>query len=328
MDGINGLKHRRLWLQRASAVSLVWALTQWHGMAPALAHTVHAPHQTLPLVASRAVPPHARLHGIEPDARNAQRLYAATPHGLMRSSDGGRSWQPLLVAQTHAEVFTFAMHPTQPDHLFVGRADGVWRSRDGGQTWQSVVVPGSVPLALSIAASQPQTLYLGTARHGVMKSQDGGQHWHNVSHGLPEARAGRRTEEVHGLVVDPADSETVYVTIPRQGIYRTTDGGRHWRAFNAGLASAMARALAPPKLAFATGTSRLYLAFTELVHSHLLRTRLYVLTDHQEWLPVEVELPENFPLRGLVADRLKPMLQLWGPELVWEIPLADPSGSH
>lgn len=320
---------RSLFLRRMSVLSLIGALVQWQGSAVVVAHMVSAPQEAQQLVASRAVPPHARLHGIESDAQDGQRLYATTPQGLLRSPDGGLSWQPLLVAQTHAEAFAFAVHPTQPDRLFVGRADGVWKSGDGGRTWQHVVVPGSMPLALSIATSQPQTVYLATARHGVMKSLDEGQRWHDVSTGLPEARAGKRTEEVHGLVVDPTDPNTVYVALPRQGIYRTTDGGRRWRAFNAGLSSTMARSLAPPKLVFAADAPpRLYLAFTELLHSHLMRTRLYVLAENQAWLPMEVELPENFPLRGMVADRVKHMLQLWGPELVWEVPLADTGGSH
>lgn len=320
---------RSILLLGMSTLSLVWVPGQWQVPTVALAHRADEPQEAQQVTTSRAVPPHKRLRGIEPDVQDGQKLYAATPQGLLLSPDGGLSWQPLPVAQTQAEVFAFAVHPKQAATLFVGRADGVWKSADHGRTWHSMVVPGSVPLALRIAESQPQMLYLATARHGVLKSLDGGQQWHEVNHGLPAARAGKRLEEVNGLAVDPTDPNTVYATIPRQGVYRTIDGGQHWHPFNPRLPLPIAGSLTLPKLVFAAGTSpRLYLAFNELTHSHLMRTRLYVLSENQEWLPVEVELPENFPLRGIVADRAKHMLQLWGPELVWEVSLSGTGNSH
>src|SRR5207244_2658560 len=61
---------------------------------------------------------------------------------------------------------------------------------------------------------------------GIYKSTDGGDSWHNM--GLPNA------ERISRILVDPKDSDTVYVCVPGKlwsdsedrGVYKTTDGGK------------------------------------------------------------------------------------------------------
>lgn len=272
--------------------------------------------------ASQAGPPRARIRLVKRDPADPLKLFSATVQGLQVSDNGGRSWRALAVGGRNEEVFAFAVNPVNPHVLFVGHRDGLWKSQDGGKSWSSLPYPDSVPLSVGVAKSSPQTLYLATARRGVYKSVDGGYQWVDASNGLPAARAGGRPEEIHTLIVDPRASELVYAALSRHGIYRTTDGGASWHEFNQGLPFPMQRPTHPPRLAYdPDNPKRLYLAFNEPIHSRLVRTRIYALSDDEEWLPVEAELPSNFQVLSLTVDGIRGLLQLWGSDQLWEVSL-------
>jgi photosystem II stability/assembly factor-like uncharacterized protein len=125
--------------------------------------------------------------------------------------------------------------------LYVGSASGgVWKSRDGGTTFKPVFDKQPVQSigAIAIDPSHPETVWVGTGESwmrnsvsigdGVYKSTDGGQTWTHM--GLPT------TEHISKILVDPKDSDTVYVCAPGRlwsdsadrGLYKTTDGGKTW----------------------------------------------------------------------------------------------------
>jgi photosystem II stability/assembly factor-like uncharacterized protein len=125
--------------------------------------------------------------------------------------------------------------------LYVGAASGgVWKSQDGGTTFKPVFDKQPVQSigAIAIDPSHPDTVWVGTGEswmrnsvsigEGVFKSSDGGQTWDRM--GLPA------TEHISKIIVDPSNSDTVYVCAPGKlwsdspdrGLYKTTDGGKTW----------------------------------------------------------------------------------------------------
>jgi len=279
------------------------------------------------LPTNQVSPPSPRLHSVRTDPSNSFKLYAATAQGLLVSENAGRAWKPLPIGGKHEEVFSLAVNPASPDILYAGRRDGLWKTKDGGRSWTPLPYPASVPIAVAISNRQPDVLYMATARQGVHKSTDGGYQWVEVSKGLPEARAGGRTEEIRSLLVHSLDPNLVLAALSRAGIYRTVDGGGSWHEFNQGLPFPVARPIAPPKLVQdPDNPTDIYLAFNQPIHSQLTRTRLYLLSENGEWHPVEAELPSNFTVLALTADKARGVIQLWGSETVWEIPL--PRGSR
>lgn len=129
------------------------------------------------------------------------------------------------------------------DHLdlYVGAASGgVWKSQDGGTTFKPVFDKQPVQSigAIAIDPSHPDTVWVGTGESwmrnsisigdGVYKSTDGGQTWAHM--GLPAS------EHISKILVDPNDSDVVYVCAPGKlwsdspdrGLYKTTDGGKSW----------------------------------------------------------------------------------------------------
>lgn len=128
-------------------------------------------------------------------------------------------------------IVSIALHPNNPQILYVSTNESVYKTRDGGTTWERMATDLSSYriLTLGIDPLHPATLYAGTMMDAVYKSPDGGQHWlpHNV--GLKE-----HISVVNQFVFDPRDTDTIY-TATTVGVFRTTDGGREWIERMAGM---------------------------------------------------------------------------------------------
>jgi photosystem II stability/assembly factor-like uncharacterized protein len=143
-------------------------------------------------------------------------------------------------------TYAVAGHATQPDTFYMGSVGGgVWKTENSGRTWFPIAddpatgIPiGSIG-AIAVAPSDPNIVYVGTgepdirSQHsygiGLFKSTDAGRTWKSI--GLAEAR------QIGKIAIDPADPNRVYVAAlghvyranPERGVYRTTDGGAHWK---------------------------------------------------------------------------------------------------
>jgi photosystem II stability/assembly factor-like uncharacterized protein len=123
---------------------------------------------------------------------------------------------------------------------------GVFKSENRGSTWRPLTIPSNVTRVdtLTIAPSEPQTVYLGTGS-GVFKSTDGGANWRAANGDLFEGESiGRREHRllegyVYSLVVDPRDAETVYAGTWEQGLLKTTNGGANWQRLGPGAVGAL-----------------------------------------------------------------------------------------
>ncbi len=144
---------------------------------------------------------------------------------------------------------------------YVGSANGgIWKTTDGGSHWVSLTNsvtdnagnPIPVPIGgMAQSISNPSVLYASTGVGdtqvdsrpgvGVLKSTDGGKTWTLIGNSNT-VLAGARTTKV---VVDPADPNIAYVAVASggtggvdengvtgpagPGVYKTTDGGLHWK---------------------------------------------------------------------------------------------------
>jgi photosystem II stability/assembly factor-like uncharacterized protein len=143
-------------------------------------------------------------------------------------------------------TYAVSGNATQPDTFYMGSVGGgVWKTENSGRTWFPIAddpvtgIPiGSIG-AIAVAPSDPNIVYVGTgepdirSQHsygiGIFKSTDAGKTWHSI--GLAETR------QIGKIAVDPADPNLVYVAAlghvykanPERGVYRSTDGGAHWK---------------------------------------------------------------------------------------------------
>jgi photosystem II stability/assembly factor-like uncharacterized protein len=149
-----------------------------------------------------------------------------------------RNIGPVMIS---GRVSQIAMFPDSTSHYLIAEASGgVWLTYNNGTTWTPVFdTYGSYSIGtITIDPKNPSIVWLGTGENnnqrsvsygdGVYKSEDAGRTWRNV--GL------KKTEHIARIVVDPKDSNTVYVAAPgplwkgggERGLYKTTDGGKTW----------------------------------------------------------------------------------------------------
>ena len=120
----------------------------------------------------------------------------STSNGLMRTTDGGKTWSGVNGNLTGAAnaVRSVAIYPANPAIMLraAGRVvngkceGGLWKTTDGGKTWSKLDFQGDFdgigPSALcgeviAFDLKDPQTLYVGTESRGCFKSTDGGATW-------------------------------------------------------------------------------------------------------------------------------------------------------
>src|SRR5258708_16087571 len=125
--------------------------------------------------------------------------------------------------------------------VYVGAASGgVWKSSNGGTTFKPVFDKEAAQSigAVAIDPQAPKTIWAGTGEawtrnsvsigNGIHRSRDGGDSWTNM--GL------QNSERIAKIIIDPKNSNTVYVCVPGKlwsdsedrGAYKTTDGGKSW----------------------------------------------------------------------------------------------------
>jgi photosystem II stability/assembly factor-like uncharacterized protein len=153
----------------------------------------------------------------------------------------GLAFRSLGPAAMSGRVSDIAVSP-RPATYFVGVASGgVWRTTDWGITF-TPVFDGQASYSIgcvTVDPKDPLTVWVGTGENnsqrsvsygdGVYKSVDNGKTWENV--GLKDS------EHVGRIVIDPRDSDVVYVAAQGplwrdggdRGLYKTTDGGRTWK---------------------------------------------------------------------------------------------------
>ena len=126
--------------------------------------------------------------------------------------------------------------------VWVATDAGLWRGSAGG--WQLAAVPPGLALVSAIvragAAEDPGGVLLAAGlAGGIQYSVDGGQRWY-------EAWVDEITSSVTCFVASPrfAIDRMVLAGTERDGVLRSTDGGRHWRLANFGLTGYTILALA------------------------------------------------------------------------------------
>jgi photosystem II stability/assembly factor-like uncharacterized protein len=171
--------------------------------------------------------------------------------GVYRSTDAGRTWKHLGLADTR-HIAKVRVHPTNPDlvyvaalgHAFGPNEDrGVFTSQDGGASWRKVLYKsdkaGAIDLSLDV---NPRIMYAaiwetyrsfwqmstGGPDSGLWMSSDGGETWDEITRrpGLPKGTLGKI-----GVVASPAKAGRVWALVEHRsegGLYRSDDYGANW----------------------------------------------------------------------------------------------------
>ncbi len=109
---------------------------------------------------------------------------------MLRSIDGGDTWQPATNGLRNLPVLAITVDPFDPFRVYAGAIGGVFRSDDRGRTWSAVsdsLTDLSIQ-ALVADPTEPGTLSNAGAAHmfipqsgGLFRTTDGGIHWSKMS---------------------------------------------------------------------------------------------------------------------------------------------------
>lgn len=157
---------------------------------------------------------------------------AAASFGLIRSDDGGRTWQPALESLSLSQPVPITSLVLSPDFardgtILIGAPGAVIRSEDRGAYWTVFPLPSPPPVVSSLAIS-PEfqadgVILAGTMEDGIFYSNNRGEHWTSRNFGLLDLNVlclGISPDfKTDGIILAGTDS----------GIFRSTNGGRAWR---------------------------------------------------------------------------------------------------
>ena len=192
------------------------------------------------------------LHTILLDPGDPGRIYVAiSAAGSFRTVDGGKTWTPInrglsssFMPDPAAEighcVHRLAMHPSNPDRLFMQKHWDVMRSDDAGANWYEISgnLPSDFGFPIEVHAHEPETVYVvpiesdslhyppeGKLR--VYRSRTGGNEWEALTNGLPQKDCYVNVLR-DAMAVDTLDSCGIYFGTTGGQVYVSPDGGDHW----------------------------------------------------------------------------------------------------
>jgi photosystem II stability/assembly factor-like uncharacterized protein len=182
--------------------------------------------------------------------------------GVWRSTNYGLTWTNITDGQLNVSnsIGALAVAPSDRKTIYIGTGeadirntfvtgDGLYKTTDAGKTWHYAglkdthtvvkIVVDRHDANLVYAASMGH-VYAKNAERGIFKSTDGGAHWSKVLY-VDD------TTGASDLVMDPSHPRTLYAAMwqayrtpyslnsggPGSGLYKTTDGGRHWTKISA-----------------------------------------------------------------------------------------------
>ncbi|MCH9650476.1 MAG: glycosyl hydrolase [Deltaproteobacteria bacterium] len=204
-----------------------------------------------------------RVSDLAVDPRNRKRYFAAIASGgVWKTETAGTTWTPVFDSEGSYSIGCVALDPNNPEVVWVGTGennsqrsvgygDGVYKSLDGGDSWEKVGLENSEHIGkIVIDPRDSDTVFVASqgplwsdgGDRGLYKTTDGGETWKKV------LEISDKTG-VSDLVYDPRDPDVLYASTyqrrrhvwtlinggPESAIYKSTDGGEHWRKLESGL---------------------------------------------------------------------------------------------
>ena len=189
------------------------------------------------------------IYHIKGSPVDPNRIYASQTSGwfgqiIQRSDDGGKTWfqpgtpagEPATTAdgmpkgESNKFVYDTSAETGKPltTHMWYDGTQHPWEFK---RVWH-----------LEPSLTDSDIVYAGVEDAALFRSSDGGQTWQELAglrgHGSgPRWQPGAGGMCLHTILLDPKNSERMFIAISAAGAFRSDDSGKTWRPINHGLHS-------------------------------------------------------------------------------------------
>lgn len=195
---------------------------------------------------------------IDPNNPNIVWVGTQGMRGIFKSTDGGETWIKKdngITEWNEITIRNFGIHPLNSDIIFAGaeistgilgkefdKAKGkIYKTEDGGENWHCVWEGDSLARFIIFDPTNPDIIYASTGIFdreayndtgvGILKSIDGGNTWKQINNGITNLFVGFL--EMHPrnpqILFAASGMNVLSYAGHKGGIYRTIDGGEHWK---------------------------------------------------------------------------------------------------
>jgi hypothetical protein len=146
--------------------------------------------------------------------------------GVWKTTDYGRTWQPIFDQQPTGSIGAIAVAPSDPQIVYVGSGeglhrpdlsvgDGIYKSTDAGATWTHLGLRNGQQISqMAVDPHDPNRLFVAVAGHpygpnperGIFRSTDGAKTFEKVL--FEDENVGAA-----GAVINPSAPNVVYATL-------------------------------------------------------------------------------------------------------------------
>jgi photosystem II stability/assembly factor-like uncharacterized protein len=244
------------------------------------------------------------MYHLKGSPADPNRLWASQTSGwfgqqMQRSSDGGKTWEPV------GNKFVYAGVPGT--HQWY---DGTSRPWEFKRVWH-----------LEPSLDDPDRVFAGVEDAAIFESKDSGASWEELR-GLREHRTGPGWQPgaggmcLHTILIDPKDPKRMFVAISAAGAFRTDDGGATWKPINKGLKS---QYIPDPEAEVGHCVHRIAMHSSRPATLFMQKHWDVMRTDDagETWREVSGDLPTDF---GFVID-----VHAHEPETIYVVPIKSDS---
>lgn len=160
--------------------------------------------------------------------------YAATMQSVWFSLDEGISWNRLLTPTggfyNEARCWSVATHPQRPGEVLAGTDQGLYRYSEKNERFNFIPSPMDDLQILQIEQhpQDPNFIVCGTRPSEIFISEDNGLNWMRSNLNASTECWFINTSRVTSIQFDPKDTDTIWITIEIDGVFRSTNKGRSW----------------------------------------------------------------------------------------------------
>jgi photosystem II stability/assembly factor-like uncharacterized protein len=206
-----------------------------------------------------------RITDLAVDPTDENIVYAgAAEGGVVRTLDGGQTWQPVFDEQPTLAVGAVAIDPTEPSTIYAGTGEvnpgggsvayggvGLFRSRDRGESWESLGLELSGAIGrIRIDPTNPDRIFVAAMgqlwttnpERGVYRTLDGGATWERILYvndmtGCVDLIMRPDVPDVLLAAMWERIRQPTYYDYggPGCAVYRSDDGGDTWSLVEGGL---------------------------------------------------------------------------------------------